>query len=47
MTSRRLAPLVLVLAACVTLAACANTARGVGRDTKNNVQATEKAVRGY
>lgn len=42
----RLVAVFALVAYTVTLAACANTARGVGRDVKNNGEATVKVVRG-
>ncbi|WP_200939450.1 hypothetical protein [Aureimonas sp. Leaf454] len=42
--SRRFAALSLALAAAITLSACANTVRGVGRDVGNTVDATGAAV---
>ncbi|MBC8128808.1 MAG: hypothetical protein H7Y08_00635 [Rhizobiaceae bacterium] len=42
--SNRLAAVSLVLAAVLTLSACANTVRGVGRDVGNTVDATGAAV---
>ena len=43
--SRRITALSLCLAAIVTLSACANTVRGVGRDVGNTVDATGAAVK--
>lgn len=43
----RMLALAVVLISAVGLSACANTARGVGKDVRNNGQATAKAVRGY
>lgn len=42
--SNRLVAVSLVLAAALTLSACANTVRGVGRDVGNTVDATGAAV---
>ncbi|MBB3974517.1 EncA/B family entericidin [Hansschlegelia beijingensis] len=42
----RLLAVVALIASTAALSACANTARGVGRDVQNNAAATEKAVRG-
>jgi entericidin B len=42
--SNRIAAVSLCLAAILTLSACANTVRGVGRDVGNTVDATGAAV---
>lgn len=43
--SNRFAAVSLVLVAALTLSACANTVRGVGRDVGNTVDATGAAVK--
>lgn len=40
----RFAAVALVLVAALTMSACANTVRGVGRDVGNTVDATGAAV---
>lgn len=42
--SRRFSALALALAAVLTVSACANTVRGVGRDVGNTVDATGAAA---
>ncbi len=44
MTMNRLVPLAVLIAA-LSLGACANTIRGVGKDAANTVNATESAGR--
>lgn len=41
--SRRISAAIVALAAVMTLSACANTVRGVGRDVGNTVDATAAA----
>lgn len=45
MTTKTLATVGVVLVALVTLSACGNTIRGVGRDTASAVNATQDAGR--
>lgn len=45
MINRRLTAVAASLAALMTLAACANTVRGVGQDVGATVDATEGAAR--
>lgn len=40
----RFTPMILILAAALTLAACGNTIRGAGRDIGNTVDATGQAA---
>lgn len=42
--SNRLAAVAVILAAALTMSACANTVRGVGRDVGNTVDATGAAA---
>lgn len=42
--SNRFAAVAIFLTAALTLSACANTVRGVGRDVGNTVDATGAAV---
>ncbi|SJZ51464.1 entericidin A/B family lipoprotein [Consotaella salsifontis] len=41
---KRFAVLSLILAAAVTLSACANTVRGVGRDVNSTADAVQDSV---
>ncbi|WP_271168942.1 hypothetical protein [Hansschlegelia plantiphila] len=43
----RLLAAIALIASTLSVSACTNTVRGVGRDVQNNGQATKKAVRGY
>lgn len=43
MSAKKTTTIVLALAALMTLSACANTIRGMGRDTANAVNATQAA----
>ncbi|WP_097141053.1 entericidin domain-containing protein [Rhizobium subbaraonis] len=45
MTAKNTTTICCVLAALLTLSACGNTIRGIGRDTANTVNATEAAGR--
>jgi len=45
MTTKSLATIGAILLALATLSSCANTIRGMGRDTANAVNATESAGR--
>lgn len=45
MIANKTARVALVLAALLSLSACANTIRGMGRDTANAVNATQSAGR--
>ncbi len=45
MIANRTARVALLLAALLSLSACANTIRGMGRDTANAVDATQGAGR--
>ncbi|KQR68894.1 entericidin [Rhizobium sp. Leaf384] len=45
MTAKTIATVGIVLASVVSLSACGNTIRGMGKDTANTVNATQDAGR--